>query len=530
VGLTKLVTITREADIEHTGIGFNSENAVLSSVAEVITHGLGGAKVALTIDGKAVREVPGPKGLPFIGNYFEVYPDHVGNHQRLFDKYGPIIKTTNMGSVVYQTNDPTIAAIAFNETDFFTKDIIEGHPLHPIKNTEAGIFVSDTDTEEWRISHKFLSPALGPKAVRHYAPLMQKAIEDAFNVFDELDSRGEAWNAWPYMLKLSSTIIGKLVLGIDFNHFSSVDAPLHEIIKLIAMSLELNKMISSVGKWYGKMPFGYPKLLKDCRIRIFEIVNAAIEEDASKGIQDLELQEAALEAENMIDYVLRATDNKGNKMPKDRLIEPLVVTIAAGFTTTSSLLAWLLYGLVTYPGMQTRLLQELIDNGFTADTQVTAELIAKLPFLSDYVKETLRRHSPSFQPARTARVDLVLPGGYKLPKDAIVVGATFHIHNNPQVWDNPSHFLPERWQDAEAAKKRPANSYVPFASGQRMCIGNSFVLQAVKVFIPKLLYRYEFSLAKEEPVEYEPYFQLIRPTNLYLRAERRVKWPPRTDA
>jgi cytochrome P450 len=178
--------------------------------------------------------------------------------------------------------------------------------------------------------------------------------------------------------------------------------------------------------------------------------------------------------------------------------------------------------------MQDRLLQELIDKGFEEDTQVTADLSGKLKFLDEYVKETLRRHSPSFQPARTARVDMILPGGYKLPKDGIVIPATWHLHNNPKSWSNPTRFDPDRW-NSEEVKNRPPGSYIPFASGQRMCIGNSFVLQAVKVFLPKLVYRYEFTLAKDVPVEYEPFFQLIRPTNVYLRAERRVKWPPKTD-
>lgn len=177
--------------------------------------------------------------------------------------------------------------------------------------------------------------------------------------------------------------------------------------------------------------------------------------------------------------------------------------------------------------MQDRLLQELIDNDFDEHTDVSVDLIPKLKFLDDYVKETLRRHSPSFQPSRTSKVDVILPGAYKLPKNSIVVGATWHIHNNPLTWDNPTHFNPDRWNSDEV-KNRAPGAYVPFASGQRMCIGNSFVLQAVKVFLPKLIYRYEFSKAKDAPVEYEPFFQLIRPTNVYVRAERRVKWPLKT--
>ena len=76
----------------------------------------------------------------------------------------------------------------------------------------------------------------------------------------------------------------------------------------------------------------------------------------------------------------------------------LVVATGAGFTTTSSLLSWLLYGLVTYPGMQERILQELIDNDISEETQFNADITEKLVFLDKYVKEMQRRHNPSFQP------------------------------------------------------------------------------------------------------------------------------------
>src|SRR5690348_10274946 len=75
-----------------------------------------------------------------------------------------------------------------------------------------------------------------------------------------------------------------------------------------------------------------------------------------------------------LDYCLRATDSKGNKLPTKQFAEALVVATGAGFTTTSSLLSWLIYGLVKYEGMQERLLQELIDNDFDENTQITAEL------------------------------------------------------------------------------------------------------------------------------------------------------------
>lgn len=268
----------------------------MTAISDIISSE---GSIAISIDGKAVREIPGPNGLPYIGNYFEVYPDHLGNHQRLFEKYGKLIKTNNFGSIVYQTNDPQLSNIVFSESDFFTKNIIEGHPLHPIKNKEAGVFLGDTDTEEWRTAHKFLPPAFGPKAVRHYAPTMQATVEDSFKVFDELDERGEAWNVYPYMLKLGSQAVGKLVLGMDFRHFTAVDARLHEMVMRIAQALELNKKVTSMGSWYASLPFGDPKRLRDARWRIQEMVEESIR-NAAKGEESLELQEAAMQAENMV--------------------------------------------------------------------------------------------------------------------------------------------------------------------------------------------------------------------------------------
>lgn len=260
--------------------------------------------LAVSIDGKAVREVPGPTGIPYFGNYLEIYPDHLGNHQRLFEKYGPLFVTNNLGSQIYQTNDPQISQIFFAESDYFSKHIVPGHPLYPIKSQEAGVFLGDTDTDAWRQAHKFLPPALGPKAVKHYAPTMQKTVEQAFDVFDELDERGEAFNVYQYMLKLGSQAVGKLVLGMDFQHFTDVDAPLHEMVLTIAHNLELNKRVSTMGSWYAKLPFGDPKKLRDTKARIQEMMMDAIAK-ASKGKDDLELQDAALKAENVVGRLYR---------------------------------------------------------------------------------------------------------------------------------------------------------------------------------------------------------------------------------
>lgn len=139
----------------------------------------------------------------------------------------------------------------------------------------------------------------------------------------------------------------------------------------------------------------------------------------------------------------------------------VTVATGAGFTTTSSLLSWCIYGLVTHSGIQAQLLQELVDHGINPNTDsISAEQIDDLHMLDKFVKETQRCHNPSYQPGRTAQRDMILPGGYRLRKGTVVIVALHHIHMNPKVWDNPDRFDPDRW-DTEQVKNRHKTAYVP---------------------------------------------------------------------
>lgn len=279
------------------GVGFiSSGGRCLTSLPEVLAAD---EPIAVSIDGNAVREIPGPKGLPYLGNYTQIYPDHLGNHQRLFDTYGELFAVTSLGTKWHYTNDPNLCNIFSTESEFFSKKIIPGHPLHPFNLEPAGIFFGSTDSENWRVTHKFLPPALGPKAVKHYAPKMQLTVEDSFKVFDQLDEEGEAWNAFPYMMKLTSQTIMKLVLGVNVQHFTSPDARIDESVLGIVEMLELARKISTRGSWYSKLPFGDPQKLRNLTTRVRAMLNESIK-NAKRGVEDLELQEAALEAENIV--------------------------------------------------------------------------------------------------------------------------------------------------------------------------------------------------------------------------------------
>lgn len=126
---------------------------------------------------------------------------------------------------------------------------------------------------------------------------MNECCNEAFPVFDELETSNEAWNVYQFiMLKLSSGAIGKIMLGQDFGHFTSVDAPLHNWSLAMAETLSINKKIASRGEWYSHHPFGDPVRLKNLQKYMSKFIDQSIRDTKSSGAGGLPLQGAALKA------------------------------------------------------------------------------------------------------------------------------------------------------------------------------------------------------------------------------------------
>src|SRR4051812_19409353 len=98
------------------------------------------------------------------------------------------------------------------------------------------------------------------------------------------------------MLKLGSQAIGKLILGMELSYFNSVDALIYKMVLGIMEALELNKKITSRGNWYALLPFGDPKHLREVNHEIETMLEEAIMNVVGSGVEDLELQDAALKA------------------------------------------------------------------------------------------------------------------------------------------------------------------------------------------------------------------------------------------
>ena len=90
-------------------------------------------------------------------------------------------------------------------------------------------------------------------------------------------------------------------------------------------------------------------------------------------------------------------------------------------------------------------------------------------------------------------------GRQRIPAGSIMVVSITNVHKNPEFWENPLMFDPDRFLP-ENSKQRPKFAYLPFGSGPRLCIGNYFALIEGPLVLASIYQKYGLKLDSDHKV------------------------------
>lgn len=149
---------------------------------------------------------------------------------------------------------------------------------------------------------------------------------------------------------------------------------------------------------------------------------------------------------------------KNRTLNEDEILANSVLFLVAGHETTSSLIALVLYNLARHQRLQNHLYTEL------KDLELTYAAISGHEYLDAVVQETLRLYPVAPFTDRETRDDYMIPGtSIFLPKGCIVNLLFLSIHYNPEYYENPERFDPDRFLPENRHKLKPY-TYLPFGS------------------------------------------------------------------
>jgi len=139
----------------------------------------------------------------------------------------------------------------------------------------------------------------------------------------------------------------------------------------------------------------------------------------------------------------------------------------------------------------------------------------KLEYMDAFISETQRLYPAAFRTERKATQDYTIPGTKQLiPKGTFVIFPIQSIQTDPDNFENPEKFDPERFLPENKSKMNPY-AFMPFGHGPRNCIGMRFALTEVKSMLANLVLNFnvEPSEKTEIPIKYTAASGSIKPSS-----------------
>lgn len=118
----------------------------------------------------------------------------------------------------------------------------------------------------------------------------------------------------------------------------------------------------------------------------------------------------------------------------------------------------------------------------------TYESVHHLHYLEMCLSEAIRMVPPGIFIDRQCVQDVEIHG-VLIPKGLIVLIPVYAIHNDPDLWEDPDKFDPERFNQENKESRHPF-AYLPFGQGPRNCVGMRLAMLELKMAIAAILQKF----------------------------------------
>ncbi|KAJ9567573.1 hypothetical protein OSB04_003539 [Centaurea solstitialis] len=230
--------------------------------------------------------------------------------------------------------------------------------------------------------------------------------------------------------------------------------------------------------------------------------------------------------QELIDEHLDPRNSKANEdhdiidiliqLKKDQVLKPFELTsdhikamladvLVAGSDTGAATVVWAMTALMKNPKVMKKA-QEEVRVVVGKKGQIDEDDLPKLTYLKAVVKEIMRLHPPApLLVPRETKKDAVLHG-YQIKKKTLVYMNAFAIGRDPESWENPEEFSPERFLGSDVDFRGNDFKLIPFGAGRRICPGISMGAMMVELLLANLVYLFDWGLPdgiKKEDIDIE---------------------------
>ncbi|PIA25985.1 hypothetical protein AQUCO_10200038v1 [Aquilegia coerulea] len=183
----------------------------------------------------------------------------------------------------------------------------------------------------------------------------------------------------------------------------------------------------------------------------------------------------------------------GVEFTRENLRAVILDIFVAGTDTTYSTLEWAMAELANHP-VAMKKVQEEVQKVIGNTTKVNESDTSKMDYFNCVIKETLRMHPAVVLSLPRVSTSSSVIEGYQIPDKTRVIVNLWAICRDPEVWDKPNEFIPERFMNNPIDFRGKDFEFIPFGAGRRGCPGLTFGLVSVEAILANLLYWFDWEL------------------------------------
>ncbi|KAI9542076.1 Cytochrome P450 1A1 [Dissostichus eleginoides] len=478
---------------------------------------------------EGLRRLPGPKPLPIIGNVLEVGSRPYLSLTAMSKRYGDVFQIQiGMRPVVVLSGSDTIRQALIKQGDDFA-----GRPDLPsfrLINDGKSLAFSTDQAGVWRARRK-----LAYSALRSFSTLEGTTPEYSCMLEEHICKEGEhlikqlktvmqsdgRFDPFRHIVVSVANVICGMCFGRRYNHDDE------ELLSLVNLSDEFGQVVGSgnPGDFIPALRF-LPSTTMKKFMKINARFNAFIQKIVTEHYTTYDKDNIRDITDSLIDHCedRKLDENSNIQMSDEKIVGIVNDLFGAGFDTISTALSWSVMYLVAYPEIQERLYQELKDKVGLDRTPLLSDR-PNLPFLEAFILEIFRHSSflPFTIPHCTTK-DTSL-NGYYIPKDTCVFINQWQINHDPELWKDPSSFVPDRFlsSDGSEVNKQEGERVMVFGMGKRRCIGEVIARSEVYLFLAIIVQKLHFHAMPGQKPDMTPEYGLtMKHKRCHLRATMRT--------
>lgn len=431
-----------------------------------------------------------PEGYNFFRSIYRTY-------KQILDPIGSMMESMRAYNGTYRVHLGTKQFIVTRDPDFIDHILRKNHRNYhksEIQTDSLGRFIGygllTSNGDFWLRQRRLIQPGFHHERIHALYSNIERTATSFLKTFPE-----GAVDIYPLMNRLAFDIVMNALFNVAIP-----DANREKLGRFVAEAQDfvIRDIRQPHKRWWFRLSGEFKKNMdksREARNVIREIILVRKNSNQKHG--------------DLLDMLLDARyEDNGEPMSEEQLIDEILVLIIAGHETTANALSWTLYLLGTHREWLTKL--RTATGALDIQSTVTNDVV------NSVLSESMRLYPPAYVSDRVSLADDSY-GAYSYPANTIVILFYYGLHRDPTHWMNPDSFDPGRFINGKW--KERSKVFLPFGAGPRLCIGNSFAMAEMAIFLKSFVQTFE--IAPEGHVPEVRALVTLRPDRVLMRISRR---------